>query len=204
MSRAREDQAVVAVVLEVAAPGAEERVLEGLPHLVGLELVLAGVGQAEVVDPERLPLAWRDSVWALVGYLHAHVLEQGQQVGQSQGRSGAEDLRAQRVRRGLERPVEADRQVVVLGEELDVPDVGKGRARHPVGAVGGGEGLAPLAQHGVAALLTVLVDQGALQVVGPRPRGRHEAQLDLPRVVLGQASGLGVDQEVESHDSGLG
>ena len=94
-----QDQAVVAVALGVAAPGADEGVLEGVPDAVGLELVVAGVGQAEVVDPDALAVARRDRVGPLVGDLHAHVLEQRQQVGQRQRRAGAEHLRAQRALR---------------------------------------------------------------------------------------------------------
>jgi hypothetical protein len=120
-----EHQAVVLVVLDVAAPGAEERILEGLPDPVRLQLPVALVDEAEVVDPDGRALVAAQLVWPLVRYLHAHVLEQGEHVGQGQGRARPEQLGADRALRRFEWPVEGDRDPV-WREALDPLDVEEG------------------------------------------------------------------------------
>ena len=97
------------------------------------------------------------------------------------GAAGAEQLRAQHPRPRLERAVEADAEPVGLGQLLDVHDVGERRAGHPVGAVGGREGVAVALEQLAAALLAELLDERLLEVVGPRARGGHQHHLDLAR-----------------------
>ena len=163
-----------------------------------------GVGEAEVVDPDAVAAARHDRVGALVGDLHAHVLEQRQHVREHQRPPGAEQLRPQHARAGLERPVEADAEAVGLGQLLDVHDVRERRARHPVGAVGGREGVAVALEELAAAASPSSSMQRLLEVVGPRARGRHEHHLDLVGVEVGGVAGLDVGHEVEPHEHRLG
>ena len=105
---------------------------------------------------------------------------------------------------GLERAVEAQRQVLGLVELLDPGDVGDRRARHPVGPVAGGERVAVAPEQRRAALLAVLLDERLLEVVAPRARGGHQQRLDLALVHVGQRPGLDVGEEVQAHQHGLG
>ena len=61
-------------------PDANEGLLEGLADLVALELALAGDREAEVVDPDERAVSERELVRALVGHLHAQVLEHREHV----------------------------------------------------------------------------------------------------------------------------
>ena len=197
-------QPVVAVALDLAAPGAQERVLEALAHPVGLEVALALVREPEVVDPDALVPAPADRVGPLVGDLHAHVLEQRHHVRERERPAGAVELGAQHPRPGLERPVEVDPERVAVLELLDVADVRERRARDPVGAVGRREGVRVAAERELAALLAQLLDERLLEVVDPRAGGRHEHHLDLVRVELGHGRGVDVGHVVEPHQHGLG
>jgi hypothetical protein len=85
-----------------------------------------------------------------------------------------------------------------------VHDVRERRARYPVGAVGGRKGVAVALEQVLATRLAELVEQGLLEVVGPRARGRHEHDLDLAGVEVGGGARLHVGHEVEPHEHGLG
>ena len=163
----REDEAVVAVVLDLALPGAGERLLERLADRRGVGIAVAAMHQAEVVDPGGLAVPRLDRVGPLVGHLDAHVLEQRQHVRQRQRASASVELGAQHSRRGLERPVEADLEPGAVGQLLQMAQIGERRARHPVGPVGGGEGFAVAAEQTGASLLALVLEQGLLEVVDP-------------------------------------
>ena len=199
-----EDEAVVAVVLHLAAPGAHERVLEAVADAAGIEIARSRVGQAEVVDPDPVGAVRDDRVRALVRNLHAHVLEQRQHVGEGEGAAGPEQLRAQHARPGLERAVEADAESLVPWELLDVHDVRERGAGHPVGPVGGWKSLRVTAKQLGAALLAELLDERLLEVVGPGARGRHEHHLDLACVEFRHLAGFHVRDEMQAYHDGLG
>ena len=199
-----EYEAVVAVVLHLAAPCAYERVLEAVPDAVGIEIARPRIRQTKVVDPDAVGAARDDRVGALVGDLHAHVLEQRQHVGEGERAAGAEQLRAQHARPRLERAVEADAEALVLRQLLDVHDVGERGARHPVGPVGGGEGVRVAAEQLAAVLLAEILDERLLEIVGPRARGGHEHHLDLAGVEVRHQAGLHVRHEMEADEHGLG
>ena len=74
-----EHQSVQRVVLEVAAPDADERVVEEVSDPLGVRGIRL---QAEVVDPRRRAVGGRDLVRTLVGDLRAEVLERRQDLGQ--------------------------------------------------------------------------------------------------------------------------
>ena len=175
-----QDQAVEPVILELASPHADERVVQQVADALGV----GGIGlQAEVVDPRGLAIGRRDLVGALVGHLGPEVLEGRQHIGQ-QHVIRAEQLEAHHSLGRLERPVEAGERLVGARELLDPGDVGHRRARHPVGLVAGRKGaLVALEQLGPV-LLAVVVEQRVAQVVGPGPDRVHEPGLDRGHVVF--------------------
>ena len=72
-----QDQRVQTVVLQLAPPDGQERVLEEAAH--PLE-VFGHAAQTEVVDPDRFDAVRRDLVRPLVHDLRPHVLERRQYV----------------------------------------------------------------------------------------------------------------------------
>ena len=199
-----QDEPVVAVVLDLAAPGPDEGLAETLAHAGCVGVGVAAPDEAEVVDPDALGVARPDRVGALVRHLHAHVLEQRQHVRQRDRPARAVELRAQHARRRLERPVQADLEPAVLGQLLDVAEVGECRAGHPVGPVGGREGVAVAAEELLAALLALVLDERLLEVVDPRARRSHQHQLDRARVDAGAPPRLRVCHVVEPDEHRLG
>ena len=85
----------------------------------------------------------------------------------------------------------------MLGPFLDVDDVRERGAGHPVGPVGGREGVRVTAEQLVALLLAEILDERLLEVVGPRARGGREHHLDLAGVELRHQAGLHVGQRNE-------
>ena len=77
-----EDEPVIAVVLDLAAPGLDERLAERLADAVRVGVAITAADEPEVVDPDALGVARPDRVGPLVGDVHAHVLEQRQHVGE--------------------------------------------------------------------------------------------------------------------------
>ena len=197
-------QPVETVVLHVAVPDAGERLLEALADLVGVDLAVGLVGQAEVVDPGRRAVARADLVRPLVGDPQAHVLEHRQDLGQRDRRARAEQLAAHRAAGCLERTVEAHAQAVGDAELLDAPDVGHRGAREPVGAVGRRERVAVAAEQVVAALLAALLDQRVGEVVRPLARGLRDPGLDLRDVVLRELAAAGARDEMDPDQHRLG
>ena len=200
----REHEPVEAVVLGLAAPGARERVLERLAHVVGVELGAPVVAEPEVVDPDRRPVGRLDLVRPLVADPDAHVLEQRQHVREEDRPARADELEGEVVERRLERDVEAHPEVAVRVEPLDPLDVVHGLAGGEVLAVGARERLAVALEERAGALLAELLGERVAQVVRPRARRRGEAGLDLGDVVLRDRARLRVDDDVEARQHRLG
>ncbi len=196
-------QAVEAVALDLAPPDARERILEALSHLAHVELAAGRVVDAEVVDPGRRPVARRDLVGPLVARPQPHALEHRQDRRERQRLAAAVELAAQRARGGLERAVEADRELLVRREPLDSPDVHDRRARKPVLAVADRKRIAVAAVQRGAVLLSELVEQCFAQVVGPRAGRLHDPRLDRGRVVGGQPARPHPHREVDAHEHRL-
>ncbi len=196
----RQNEAVEAVVLGLSTPGAGERILERLAHVVRLELGPFAVAQPEVVDPDRRPVGRLHLVGPLVADLDAHVLEHRQHVGEEERLPGPEQLEGKVVQGRLERNVEAHADVAVGVEPLDPVDVEHRLAGREVLPVGAGERVAvPLEERG-AVLLAELIREGIAQVVGPGARRLGEPGLDLADVVLRDRALLGVDDHVEARE----
>ena len=132
-----EDQAVEAVELGLAVPDAPEALVEALADRVDVDL--AGALQAEVVDPHGRAVARLDLVRPLVGDGQPEALEHRQDVGEQHAPVAPVELAAQRARRALQRPVEAEVERLLALHRLHPADVGQRRARVQVVAVGGRE-----------------------------------------------------------------
>ena len=199
----RQDEAVEAVVLGLATPGAGERILERLAHVIRLEFGPFVVAQPEVVDPDRRPVGRLHLVRPLVAHLDAHVLEHRQHVREEERLPGAKQLEREVIEGRLEWDVEAHADVAVRVEPLDPVDVEHRLARREVLAVGAWERLAvPLEERG-AVLLAELIREGIAKVVAPGARRRGEPGLDLADVVLRDRALLGVDDHVEAREHRL-
>ena len=200
----REDEPVEAVVLGLTPPGARERVLEHLAHVVRLELGSLVVAEPEVVDPDRRPVGGLDLVGPLVADPDAHVLEQRQHVREEDRLARADELEGEVVERRLERDVEAHPEVAVGVEPLDPLDVGHRLQGGEVLAVGAGERLAVALEERAGALLADLLGERVAEVVRPGACRRRQPGLDLGDVVLRNRARLGVDDDVESGQHRLG
>ena len=74
----RQHQPVEVVVFRLAAPDAQKGFLEYLAYAAEIHVGCAGKTQADIVQPNRLPVLALDLVRPLVQYPHAHVLQHGQ------------------------------------------------------------------------------------------------------------------------------
>ena len=200
----REDEPVEAVVLGLTPPGARERVLEHLAHVVRLELGSLVVAEPEVVDPDRRPVGGLDLVRALVADPDAHVLEQRQHVREEDRLARADELEGEVVERRVERDVEAHPEIAVGIEPLDPLDVGHRLPGGEVLAVGAGERLAVALEERAGALLADLLGERVAEVVRPGARRFRQTRLDLGDVVLRNRTRLGVDDDVEAGQHRLG
>ena len=77
LSLRSQDERVQAVVLQLAAPDGQERVLEEVPYAVE---IVGHAAQSEVIDPHRVAAVGHNLVGALVHDLRAHVLERRHHV----------------------------------------------------------------------------------------------------------------------------
>ena len=189
--------------LDLAAPGPREGFLERFAHARPGRWARRVV-EAEVVDPGVDGAGAVDLVRPLVVDLHAHVLEEREDVGEQDRLPRAEQLEDEEVVLGLERAVERELEVALRVELLHPLDVEDSRRRREVVAVGGREGVAVRREQLGALLLAELVDQGVLEVVRPGARRLDQALLDLAHVEVRQRPRLGVDDVVEARQDGLG
>ncbi len=195
-----EHKPVEAVVLVVAAPYAEERLLEDVADPVD---VLGDALEPEVVEIHGRASGGRDLVRPLVDDLRAHVLERRQHVGERYP-LGAEQLAADESLRCLERPIEAHDRLGRGAQLLDPADVRDRRAGDPLVAVGRRERTLVGAEHLARLILAVLLDQRGAEVVVPRPGRLDEPRLELGEVdVLRRAVGT-VDDVVHAREHRLG
>ncbi len=207
-----EHQGVEAVVLGLSGPGGGEGLLDALtgvvPGVVAAAVPRGRHPQAEVVDPRRRPVRAAQFVGPLVDDLDAEPVEHRQDGGQGDRRALAVDLEPALLGGGADRLVQAEREVVVLGQLLDVDQVGDGRARGVVGLVALGEGVAVAAQQFGGALLAEFGVERVGEAVGPGAGGLDQAGLDALLVAVAELRQLGAlrdpDHEVQPGQDRLG
>ncbi len=205
-------EGVEAVVLRLAGPGRGERLREPLARVVAEVVPGAarrlGHAQAEVVDPGDAAVGAAQFVRPLVHDLDAEPGEDRQNGGQGDGRALAVDLEPALLGGRADRLVQAQREVVVLGELFDVDEVGDRGARGVVGLVALGEGARVAAQQLCGALLTELGVQRVGEAVGPGAGGLDEPRLDALLVRVAELRQLGAlrdpDDEVQPGEDRLG
>ena len=199
-----EHELVEAVVLDLAAPRARERLLERLAHIFGLEVLALVAPEAEVVDPHRRVVAPVDLVRPLVGDGDAHVLEQRQHVGEEQRPAGAQELEREVVLRRGVRQVEAEAEVAGGIEPLDALDVEHRLVRGEVLLVGERERVGVAVRQHARLLLAELLDQRGAQVVGPFAGRVGHLRLDPRDVVHRHVGGVDVDHVVQAREHRFG
>ena len=172
-----EDQAIEAVVLRLAVPDADERLLELL--LDRAEVVLHAIGgEAEVADAHRMRRAERlHFVRHFVQHLETHVLQARHDLGERHGRAGVDDL-------AVELPllaavaIEIDHQLSAGQDLFDVADVVQRRGGAEALRVGHGERSLVAAMQIDARLFAVMLRQRLQQAIAPGPRGVGQVGLD--------------------------
>ena len=184
----RDDQPIEVIVLHLAAKHKAERVGEHAVQCVDLHFRLPpGNEQAQVVHPYGWQPVGRDPVRPLIEDLEAHVLQHRQAVGERHRPAAAEQLEAQRARRGFQRTIQRHAQRLRVGEPRHHLDVGHGGTRLEVLAVAGRECRAELPEQRVAARLAQRLDERVLEIVLPAPRRCDQAHFQRVHVVLRNA-----------------
>ena len=126
-----------------------------------------------------------------------HVLQHGERIGERDRAPDLEELEAQQLLPGFERTVEAHLDAAVVFDAFHLLDV---EHRDPRGvglAVVGAEGFAVAPEQAGAVLLAEVVEQGVVEIVGPRPAHRAHPLLQLGDVVARGVLRIDPDDDVE-------
>ena len=161
-----QDQLVQTVALQLPSEQCREGGAELVPHLELVDALGIGDPQADVVPPDAAALD-ADLVRPFVHDRDTQVFQQGEHLGEQEGRAGPHEREANLLRCGSERAVQG-RDDVPAGFDLEQAGDVAGRHGRRVGiAVVGWERLSEAGQRGKSGVLPELPHQRRAQLVGP-------------------------------------
>ncbi len=199
-----DDEPIESVILGLAIPDADERLLELL--LDGPEVVLhAGRRKAEVADANRTFCAQRlNLVRNFRLHLEAHVLEARHDFGQRHRRTGMNDLEVKLPLILTAMAIEIRLQLAGRKHFLDMRNVVKRRLGGEPFRVRHRKRFLVATMQLDAGLFPILLNQGLQQPIAPRPSGLGEIGLDAFDVDVRNAARFCANHEESAGERRIG